>query len=157
MAYLGMDVSQAEAFQDYSPLPPGEYHVLVTDSQIRKNPNNGTQDLQFTLKVTDGEHAGRLIFDTFRLWSTSQKAVEYAKRKLHTMATAAHLPGRINDSAELHGKQMIVKVAIDTYNDKERNEVKMYKPLPSGYSPEHQQQQAQPTQAAAQKQKMPWE
>lgn len=131
---------EVEPQDDFSPIPDGEYNVMIEDSEMKPTKAGTGEYLQLTLNVLDGQYAGRKLWDRLNLVNPNQTAVDIAQR---TLSAICHAVGVMNpkDSAELHGKSMRVKVARDK-NNADQNVIKAYKQI-SGNAPA-----AQPTQAA---------
>lgn len=89
-------------FRDYEPLPTGSYHCVVVDVTV-KNGLYGEQ-MQFTLEVVSGEHAGRQL----KAWcnpsaSTNSKLYRWARALLREPVTRL-------DTQQLVGKQCMAQV-----------------------------------------------
>jgi hypothetical protein len=97
----GFDASTIEPLGSYEPLPEGWYKVIITDSEKKKAKTNGGEYLELTLKVTEGEHAGRLVWDRLNVKHHSDKAVKFAFAKLSSICRAVGVM-RPRDTAELH-------------------------------------------------------
>jgi ribonuclease HI len=90
-------------FTDYTPLPTGSYRVCVTDVQ-EKDGMFGKQ-IQFTLEVTEGTHAGR----TLKAWcnpsqSTNSKLYKWSRALLNTEKLTAL------DLTDLVGREGLAQV-----------------------------------------------
>lgn len=134
------DASNGETMGDNSVLPAGEYVAAIVKSDLRqskKNPNNSYINLEF--EVQDGEKQGRRFWTMLNLFNENDTAVEIAQRELNSICQACGKL-RVNDSEDLHGIPMLVKLAVKTDSYGDKNEVKGYKPLNAG-SPRTQNQQ----------------
>jgi putative intracellular protease/amidase len=130
---------------DYSPIPDGDYAVLIEDSEMKDTKAGTGQYLQFTLSVIDGQYAGRKLWERLNLVNPNQTAVDIAQR---TLSAICHATGVMapQDSAELHGKTMVVKVGRDK-NNADQNTIKAYKRM-DGARPAPAQSAAPPRASA---------
>ena len=136
MAFLGgtFDATAVEPAGDYTPLPPGEYKVQIISSEMVENSTHTGHMLKLELEITDGDQAGRKLYDRLNLDNPNAQAVEIAQR---TLSAICHATGKlsVSDSAELHMIPMIAVVKVDpprSANGKDygpSNSIKTYKKL----------------------------
>lgn len=134
MAFLGgtFDATAVEPQGDYSPVPPGEYRVQITASEMVENSAKTGHMLKLEIEIMDGDQAGRKLYDRLNLDNPNAQAVEIAQRQLSAIC---HAVGKlsVSDSEELHMKPMIAVVKVDPgrkVGDKEygpSNGIKTYK------------------------------
>lgn len=125
MATLNLDLSNYEAQDDFTPIPPGTYTVEVTDSDVTYS-KAGNPMASITFEVLGPSHAGRKLWDHFVLNN------DVALRRLKGLAEAAghRNPNYIRDTEELHGLRCTVKVTIEEQEGYQpRNRITSYKPL----------------------------
>lgn len=136
----GYDATNGEMMNERSALPAGEYTAAMVKSdrtQAKSNANNSYIACEF--EVTEGQFQGRRFWTNLNLWNSNSQAVDIAQRELNSIM---HACGRlrVNDTEELHGIPMRVKLKVKTdgqYGDK--NEVANFAPLNA--APGGQQQQ----------------
>lgn len=121
------DTTNIEPMEDFSPLPVGEYTVIIIDSGEKPTKAGDGSYLELTLEVVDGEYHGRKLWDRLNLNNRSEKAKQIAMRTLSAIQRAVGVPSP-QDSAELHGLPMIAVVAQEEYDGRTKNVVKAYKP-----------------------------
>lgn len=94
-------------------LPVGEYPVMIVDSEIKANSNNDGGFIALTLQATQGDHVGATGVWRLGIFNANQKTVEIAQRQLSSLC---HVTGvyDVSDTAQLHGKEFVVVVALDT-------------------------------------------
>lgn len=130
------DATTIDPTQTFEVLPAGDYPVMVVDSDMKSTKDGSGQYLQLTLEVIDGPYSGRVIFDRLNLVNRNDKAVEIAQR---TLSQICHAIGvlRVQDSAELHNKPILAKVAYKPASGQygESNEVKGYKAYAAAAAP----------------------
>lgn len=126
----GFDASKVEPTKAFTPLPAGAYKVAITTSENKLNSKQNGTYLALELTVLDGEHKGRKLYENLNLKNPSQQAVEIARGTLSAICRAVNVLTP-NDSAELHGKPMVAKVALEKRKDNGEmtNRVKAYKSL----------------------------
>jgi hypothetical protein len=114
---------------NFDPLPKNDYLAEITASEFKATKNNDGEYLQLTFCVLDGEFKGRTLFDRLNLKNANETAVKIANS---TLSAICHSVGvmRPNDSAELHGKPIVISVDVEERNDKPgafSNRIKGYK------------------------------
>lgn len=123
----GYDATNGATMGSFDALPAGDYLAAIASSEVKPS-KNGSNYLNLKFQVLDGEFSGRTFFTIINLWHPNAQTKEIAQRELNSIC---HAVGklRINDSAELHGVPMRVKLTVeksDQYAD--QNRVKGYKP-----------------------------
>ncbi len=111
-----------------SPVPPGEYPVMVEKVEAKPTSTGGTR-IVFTLRITEGDFQRRVIWADMNVVNKSSVAQEIGRRALASLLAAVDMVGE-RDLAKTIGSEMIVGVKIkksEGYDD--RNEVVAYKPL----------------------------
>lgn len=102
----------------YSPFPKGNYLLRIKDAQ-EKNTKNGDAMVRMTLKVEEGEHAGRLMWHSVSFLPTMTDGkptpgAGFAKRWLHVIGEPYE--GRITVRPESWvGKLFQAQVGIEPY------------------------------------------
>jgi len=112
MASLGgaFNANEHEEMQDFSPVPAGEYVVVMTDSEVKATRDGSSQGLNCKFEIIDGQFKGRILFRWLNLWHDGQ-AGEIARRELATIGRAVGVLSA-SDSAEFHNKPLLAKVTI---------------------------------------------
>ena len=114
--------------EDFSVLPPGEYPVIVEDSEFRETKAGDGHYLFLQLSVIDGHGKNRKLFDRLNLDNPNAQAVEISKKQLASLCRAIGKQ-KITDSGELHDIPVIARVEIrkgsNGYEDS--NDIKGYK------------------------------
>jgi hypothetical protein len=151
----GFDATQIEPQGDYTPIPAGDYKVVITKSEKKPTKAGNGAFLELELQLVDGALKGRTVKDRLNIWNPNQTAAEIASRQLSAIchATGVMQP---RASEQLHGITMVAGVAVKERDDKPgtfTNEVKSYKK--STATPVVNS--AQPVGAGAKADKAPWE
>ena len=124
----GFNANDVEPNEGFSPLPAGDYQVIITESQMKKTKDGSGQYLELKMQILNGQYQNRVIFDRLNLVNKSDVAVQIAKGTLSSICRAVNVLTP-NDSSELHNKPLTASLKIR--KDQEgnpQNEVKGYKP-----------------------------
>ena len=165
MALLDLQFDQTEIQDahksDFDPIPAGTYTAEITRSEIKNNNSGSGNRLSLGLKIIDGTHAGRLIFQDVTLRNSNPIAQQIGRKQMAQLVSACG-KSSVQDSSELHGIPMQIKVA-GQYDPS--NEVKKFAAI-AGSRPQFSAQpqvtaQGQPTSAqqpaAPQSDLPPWQ
>ncbi|HEY1142281.1 MAG TPA: DUF669 domain-containing protein [Lysobacter sp.] len=132
----------AEAQQDFAPLPTGEYVARITESDMKPTSNNTGYYLELVYEVAEGDAKGRKLWVRLNLQNQNDKTVEIANRQFASIREAIGVANP-RDSQELHNKPHIIRVEFipagakrgnKTY-DRDTNEVKAWKKLDAATAP----------------------
>lgn len=120
-------------------LPAGEYIAALIKSDGKTTKDGSGSYIECEFEVMDGQHKGRRFWTNLNLENRNPQAVEIAWRNLNSMK---HACGKlnINDTSELHGIPMRVKLKVKTdaqYGDK--NEPQSFAPVNGAPAAQHQQ------------------
>lgn len=146
-----------EEMADFSAMPPDWYPAEVSNSEkLESNKNAGNFYWKMEFKINQGKYAGRKIWTNLNLINKSPQAVEIAQRELTSICKACR-KGPIEDTAELHGKYLMVKLGIEPATPKypEKNTVTGYKPMEGISAPSNPVGDDEPEEE--EQKEMPWE
>lgn len=125
----GFNAAEVDPTDSFTPVPAGDYPVVIVESEMKDTRDGKGQYLQLVLEVIDGNMKGRKLWDRLNLVNANSTAVEIAQKTLSQICHAVKLL-QPQDSAELHGKPMKATVIVkDDPGYGPRNEVKGYKPV----------------------------
>jgi len=111
-----IDFSNVQDAKNYSPLPEGTYPCQVSDVEEAFT-RNADEMFKLVFEVTDGEFAGRRIFDNLVF---SDAALKRAKMILSRLGV--DVSGEVDLTPDmLVKKQCLVSVAIEEYLDRDGN------------------------------------
>ena len=132
MATINFNAEEIEPQSDFSPLPVGNYTVVITQSEMKPTKTGNGQYLQLTLQVVEGEYKNRLIFDRLNIQNQNSVAQQIAQKALSSICRAVGVM-HPKDSEELHDKPFSVKIGIRPASGEygESNIVKGYSSLSS--------------------------
>lgn len=161
MAFLDVEFSpeelKAAGENRFELIPAGNYIAQIIKSEIRVNKDGFGSRLSLQFQITEGEKRGRTLFQDVTLKNQNETAMKIGREQLAQLARACGLT-RVQDSAQLHGIDMQIRVAIredKTGQYEPRNEIKRFEPLPGqGASTAAPSAPAAPTAPAGRA--MPW-
>jgi len=157
MVALNFDATQVKPNTGFTALPAGWYNVAIDHSEIKENSAKNGAYLELRMKVLDGEHANKPVFNRLNIQNQNQQAQDIAYADLSAIC---HVTGvyNIQDSSQLHGVPFQVKLNVRKSEEHgDSNDVKGYKdahgndPGKAGAGPAQPAAQppAQPAQQAA--------
>ena len=117
--------------KEFAPIPEGKYKATIIDSAITAPNKNGTEQLKFTWKITEGPYTDRQIIG-FITWKcpTSSQAQEIGRKQLTDIANAVGIQF-VKESEQLHCRTHIISVG----NTKPNAEGKVYNEVKRCYPP----------------------
>ncbi len=112
-----INFSTVDDATDFTPLPEGTYACRI-DSVEEARTSRGDEMWKLRLVVTEGEYAGRLIFDNLVFSEKALKRVKFVCSRL-----GLDVSGELDlTPAMIHGKTCRVRVEIEEYVDEEEKE-----------------------------------
>jgi hypothetical protein len=163
MAILNFNAADVEpADNDFTPLPVGDYKMVVTESELKEtksNPNN--KYLKFTFEVIDGKYKGRKVFENMNIVRAGNSdkdktTMRIAQQNLSSLCRAVGKMS-ISDTCELQHIPILVTLKIRPASGDygESNAVAKYASINGGSTLTTQAPQAPaaPTKPPA----MPWD
>ena len=127
----------AIAETDYSPIPPGEYVCCLTGHEDFETKNGAGNGVTLKWEVQEGDHKGRILFDSLLLHHTSEQAQQIARGRLKTLKSKVGKQ-TAGDTAELLGCRATLRVDVEQYDGKFRNRVKGYLEAKKSSAPQAQ-------------------
>lgn len=105
MAQLNANLTGVEGQVGFEVLPPGWYPAQVVDSEIKDGPKGSY--IQWTFELTGKPN---------RIWDVMSLGNEISMKRLKGLAIAAGHPNPnfIGDTEELHGKQCMIRLKVET-------------------------------------------
>ena len=131
MVQLNFDATQVNPDPSFEPIPAGRYNMMIVESEMKPTKDGSGAYLQLTLKVVDGQYAGRQVFDRLNLQNQNPVAAEIAYRRLSAYCHATGVI-QVQDSQQLHGIPFKARVAVRTDSTgkyEPSNEIKAVKPI----------------------------
>lgn len=127
---MGFDAEKQAPMDTFEAIPEGEYKAIITDSEMKPTKSGTGQYLQMTIEIVEGEYKNRKLWSRLNLINDNTTAVELAQKELSSICRAVGIL-RPRDSAELHGKPIVIKVGTEKRKDTGdiTNRIKGYEPL----------------------------
>lgn len=127
MADLNFDATAVKPSAALEPLPNNWYRAHATESEVKPTSKQNGHFLQFTMKVLDGEYAGRTFWARFNIDNPSAEARKIAEAELSAFCHAAGVL-KLKNSQQLHAIPVMVKLVVKPSAEYgPRNEVKGWK------------------------------
>lgn len=123
------DANQVDPTPHFAAIPAGDYHVIVTASELKFTKDGAGQYLELQHEVQDGPHRGAKLWNRLNIHNSNQRAVEIAQR---TLSQLCHAVGvlQVSDSEQLHFKPCIAVVSVRVDAGREpSNDIKGYKAM----------------------------
>lgn len=136
MAILDQRFTQAfqtaEANSGFDPIPPGDYILQVSETEL-KNTKDGTgQYIKVAFTVMGPKYEGRKIFTNFNIRNASPEAERIGVSQLKALVVAGGVAEPLMDTDQLMGATVSAHVTIDKSKDPQyddQNRVSHYKPV----------------------------
>lgn len=138
------NANEQKEMTNFEPLPAGDYMARIVESEVKPTSAGTGHYLQLVFQIMTPGFDTRKVFNNLNLDNPSEKAVDIANRELGAICKAVNKPV-IQDSQELHGIPMLIKLKITpaTATYAASNAITSYSPA-NGAAPA-----AAPMQAAA--------
>lgn len=120
MATLNFTASGEAPSSNFGVIPAADYNVQIIASEVKPAKTEGNSYLQLELEVLDGEFKGRKLWEILNLWNNNPTAAKIAKDTLDAICYAIGVVD-VPDSAILHMKPMLAKVAVEVGKLKDAN------------------------------------
>ena len=93
-----VEVADIPEMNDFSPLPAGDYVVMVTESELKPTSKKDGNMLVLKLEVQEGQYQGRTLFTRLNIDNPNPKTVEIAFKELGSICRAIGLAKTPSDS-----------------------------------------------------------
>jgi len=114
---FGCNLSEVEDTSEYTPIPAGDYLVAATQITLDDNRARTGKIIKVTFTVTEGNYAGRMIFENFNVQNPNPKAVSIALQNIKAWCIACGLTGNehltMGMVRGLMGQEFLATVKID--------------------------------------------
>lgn len=105
------NVADVPERDDFTPVPPGAYTVMITSSEPKATKAGGEM-IELELDIVEGDHQGRKLFERLNIKNDNPKAVDIAYRTLAEIVKAVG-KSTIKDTEEVHNKRLVVNVVVE--------------------------------------------
>jgi hypothetical protein len=118
------DPDQQEG-SNFELIPVGDYTAEIIEAAITQPRSGDGQMLKLTWKITDGEYAGRQLWQTLCYLHSNQQAQDIARRTLKDLCVALDIREQITDPEVFKYKPARVRVIVEKdksgqYDDQNR-------------------------------------
>lgn len=119
MAQLGgqFNANEQKEMTNFEPLPAGEYVARIVESEMKPTSSGTGHYLQLVFQIMSPGYDTRKVFNNLNLDNPNPKAVDIANRELGAICKAVGKPV-IQDSVELHGLPMTIKLKVSPATEK---------------------------------------
>lgn len=134
----GFNANEVDPNEGFDAVPAGEYPAIIIASELKATKAGTGNFLLLELQILRGKYQNRKLWDRLNLKNPNATAVQIGKGTLSAICRAVGVM-EPKDSAELHNKPLLVKVAVKQFDGEDRNEVKGYKPMSESGTSEAEQ------------------
>jgi hypothetical protein len=110
MATLNFDAGSVQPMEPMAPIPNGRYTAVITESQVNPTSAGTGHFLKLRFVLTDGEHAGRAVYERLNIQNPNPVAQEIAERTLASICKALGIQ-HLRESEELHNIPLDIDVS----------------------------------------------
>lgn len=112
--------------RNFDPLPDGWYTVTITESDIKATKKGDGSYIKNRYDVVGPTHQGRVVFGNINIKNPNKKAEEIGYQDLGDLLRAIGMP-KLDDTDQLVGKSLQIRLVQKTDDFGTRNEVKGFK------------------------------
>lgn len=140
MVMLDFDTDDVEVQASYAPIPDGKYACQITACEAKPTAAGNGMRLLVTLKVVDGQYAGRTCLWGLNVKNANPVAQEIGRKQLRQLLIAIGMDGE-RDMANIIGAEVGANVVVRPATEKwdASNDVKSVFQV-SDAAPEKQEQ-----------------
>lgn len=125
--FKASDIAVEDRPNTYTPIPPGEYEVIITRSDTKPTKTGDGSYLELEMQIVSGDLSGRRYWERLNLDNPSQQTVTIAQQQLARLCAALGMD-EVTDSEQLHDKPVIAIFAISK-KDPTRNSIYGYRAI----------------------------
>lgn len=117
MVMLDFDTDDVEVQASYAPIPDGKYACQITACEAKPTAAGNGMRLLVTLKVTDGQYAGRTCLWGLNVKNANPVAQEIGRKQLRQLLLAIGMDGE-RDMANIIGAEVGANVVVRPATEK---------------------------------------
>ena len=123
----GFDARTVEPAADLTPIPPGKYLAIITESEMKPTKSGVGSYLELTFQIIEGEYKNRNLWARLNLDNPTPLTVKIAQGELSAICRAVNVLAP-KDSLELHNLPLTISVKTKKRQDTGEivNEIKGY-------------------------------
>lgn len=121
MAFLGETIEAGDLPEgrSYDLIPDGWYNATITKAEVGQTKSGTGTKIDIRYDITGPTHEGRVIYASVNIRNQSTKAEEIGRQQLGEIMRAVGL-ARLEDSDQLIGGQVCIKIKIKTPSDQDK-------------------------------------
>lgn len=123
----------AQEDRDFSPIPEDDYLVEIKTAEIKVTKSGTGKYINLRMDVIEGKYTKRVLFAMINIKNDADRAEKIGRAQLGEIMRCNNI-ATLQDTDQLIGATMIVRVGIDEYKGEKKNEVTSYRSA-SGASP----------------------
>lgn len=130
MASLNFDATTVPPADSVEAIPSGWYNAQIDQSEMKPTKDGSGTYLELRFSILDGQYANRKVFARLNLRNANPVAQEIAYKQLSAICHATGVL-QVQDSQQLHGRPMKIKVAVRAASGdyEASNEVRAFKSI----------------------------
>jgi hypothetical protein len=105
---------EVEEGTKFDMIPPGKYTAEIDDASVAPTKSGNGQAVKLKWRITEGDHEGRVLFQTILIQHTSAEAQKFGRMKFKDVAFACDINAPITDLSVLKYKPCTISVGIET-------------------------------------------
>jgi hypothetical protein len=106
------DTDQEEGTNPPELIPPGKYAAEIEDAHVQRTKNGAGQMVCLRLRIVEGEHENRVVFDNILIQHTSADAQKFGRQKFKDVCFALNITGQVTDLEVLKYKKLSIRVGV---------------------------------------------
>jgi hypothetical protein len=112
MASLLFNTEKVDESKAFTPVPAGRYLVEVISSEIKQTKTGKGEYIFLILRIVEGPHEGKKIFDRINFINQNKDAENIAQRALKKLCLACGVRGELKDTEQLHFKRFHAHILV---------------------------------------------
>lgn len=124
MAQFQFNAAAVQPQQAFEVLPAGDYLAQITESDFKELGSRKGSGLELKFQIIDGQHKGRIVFETLNVVHENAQAQNIAQAQLSAIC---HNVGviQMQDTSQLHNRPLVIRLKVEKdesgkYADKNR-------------------------------------
>lgn len=113
---------------NFEPLPPAWYSATLTSAGLKDTKAGTGKYIALRFDVTGPTHQGRVVFGNLNIFNPSAAAEKIGRQQLGELMAAAGIAS-LDDTDDLIGKQLQIKLVIQKTDRGDSNNIQSYKSL----------------------------
>lgn len=114
-----INLGEIDPDSGFEPIPPGEYVLIILETDVRSNSKNTGSFLEMKYQVASGPYAGQELRDYINVQHENKKAERIGIQRFAALCRAAGFPENalVQDTAVLLNRQVRAEVDVEATKD----------------------------------------